>query len=150
MVAVRTNEPGAVDDLAHEVMLAALCTLREQMPRNPETLPAFVFGIARNVVSSYFRRQRRDRTVELSAAESIPDRNVLNREREILQDARREIERLDPADREVLHMTLTEGLEPIEIAQRLGMPAATVRQRKARAIKRLIERLSRMRGTAPL
>jgi RNA polymerase sigma factor (sigma-70 family) len=150
MVGVRTNDRGAIDDLGQSVMLAALCALRREMPRNPEILPSFIFGIARNLVNDYFRRLGRERTEDLSAAESIPDRDVLTREREMIQDARREIERLDSADREVLELTLTEGLEPNEIAERLGLPGATVRQRKSRAIARLIERLSRRRGSGPL
>ena len=150
MIAIRTNDRDARDDLGHEVMLAALSALRVEMPRNPEMLAGFVFGVARNVVNGDIRRRGRRRTEELSAARSIPGSGVSTREEEMLQDARREIERLDAVDREVLGLTLTEGLEPAEIAQRLSLPAATVRQRKARAIARLIERLSRGRGRAPL
>jgi RNA polymerase sigma factor (sigma-70 family) len=113
-------------------------------------LAGFIFGIARNVVIGDIRRRSRRRTEELSAARSIPDSSAITRETEMIQDARREIERLDAADREVLGLTLTEGLEPAEIAERLGVPSATVRQRKSRAIGRLIERLSRKSGVPPL
>ncbi len=150
MVAVRTGDRNSIDDLSHEVILAALCSLRAEMPRNPEMLAGFIFGIARNIVNGHFRKVAREKTEELTAAESIPDRDVLTREREMIQDARREIERLDETDREVLGLTLTEGLEPSEIADRLGLPSATVRQRKSRAMARLMERLSRRRGPALL
>ncbi len=150
MIAMRMNDRDAMDDLGNEVMLAALCALRDEMPRNPEMLAGFIFGIARNVVNGDIRRRSRRRTEELSAARSIPDSSAITRETEMIQDARREIERLDAADREVLGLTLTEGLEPAEIAERLGVPSATVRQRKSRAIGRLIERLSRKSGVPPL
>jgi RNA polymerase sigma-70 factor (ECF subfamily) len=143
MVSVRMNDPESVDDLSQSIMLAALCSLRTEMPRNPEILPSFLFGIARNFVNDHFRRRGRERTEDLAAAESIPDSPIKAREREMIEDAKREIGRLDAPDREVLELTLTEGLEPNEIAERLGLPGATVRQRKSRAMKRLLERLSR-------
>ncbi len=146
MVSVRTNDRHAIDDLSQSVMLAALCALRQEMPRNPEILPSFIFGIARNLVNDHFRRLSRNRTEDLSTAESIADTNVVTREREMIEDARREIERLDFSDRQILELTLTEGLEPNEIAERLGLPGATVRQRKSRAMKKLIDRLSRRRA----
>ena len=45
---------------------------------------------------------------------------------------------LAPADREVLQLTLVDGLHPREIAQRLSLSSDTVRQRKTRALKRLM------------
>jgi RNA polymerase sigma factor (sigma-70 family) len=150
MISARSNDKSALDDLGQEVMIAALSSLRERMPRDPEALPSFIFGIARNIVNGYFRRQSRERTEELGPTESIPDRTVISRESEMVQDARHEIERLEPGDREVLNLTLNEGLEPAEIAERLGITGEAVRQRKSRAMKRLLERLSRGRGAAPL
>jgi RNA polymerase sigma-70 factor (ECF subfamily) len=150
MIGARVPNPAAVDDLAQEAILAALTSLRAQMPLNPENPGAYLYGVAKNVVNAHFRRQGRERTEELGLAESIPDHNVVTRERELVRDARREIERLDGADREVLDLTLIEGLEPTEIAARLGIAAATVRQRKSRAMKRLIERLSLRSRPGPL
>jgi RNA polymerase sigma factor (sigma-70 family) len=142
LVAIRTRDRDAVDDLGQEIMLEALCALRREMPRDPERLAAFVFGIARNRVNDHFRRESKLQTDDLSAAAAITD-GILTREREMLDDARRGIEALDERDREVLDLSFSEGMEPSEIAHQLSIPAATVRQRKARAIKRLSERLSR-------
>ena len=44
-------------------------------------------------------------------------------------------------DRRVLLLTLVDGLRSGEIAERLGLRADVVRARKARAIKRLTERV---------
>jgi DNA-directed RNA polymerase specialized sigma24 family protein len=39
-------------------------------------------------------------------------------------------------------MTLADGLEPTEIARTLGLSPEAVRQRKSRALKRLLARLN--------
>jgi RNA polymerase sigma factor (sigma-70 family) len=54
---------------------------------------------------------------------------------------RSELAALEPRDREIVQLTLVEGLKPGEIAHRLGMSAELVRTRKSRAIKRLTLRL---------
>jgi RNA polymerase sigma factor (sigma-70 family) len=150
MVAIRTGDRDAAEDLGHEIMIEALCALRRETPREPAMLPAFVFGISRNLINGHVRTKIRHRNGDLSLAESIPAGNAIAREREMVDDARREIESLDAPDREVLDLSFSEGMEPAEIALRLRIPAATVRQRKARALKRLLERLSRKRPGAPL
>jgi RNA polymerase sigma factor (sigma-70 family) len=150
MIAARTGDREATQDLGQQVMLNAICSLRQQMPRNPDLLGAFVFGVTRNIVNGYFRDQTRHRMEDLAATETITDSAVLSRERGMIEDARHEIEKLDPADRQVLRLTLSEGMEPAEIAVKLRIPAATVRQRKSRAIQRLKDRLSRGGPPNPL
>ena len=59
---------------------------------------------------------------------------------------RRCLEEMSPGDREVLVLTLGEGLNPRDIASRLGLSPEVVRQKKCRATKRildLVEKLSR-------
>ncbi len=141
MIAVRTSDRDAADELAQDVMLAALCALREGKAREPERLTAFLFGIARNLANDYIRRRSRDRCEQLTLAHDVA---VSSRaaENERFEDARREIERLDSADREVLTLTLADGLEPAEIASKLGLSPDVVRQRKSRALKRLMALLN--------
>jgi DNA-directed RNA polymerase specialized sigma24 family protein len=49
---------------------------------------------------------------------------------------------LGPADREVLLLTLVEGLKPGQIATRIGVTADVARTRKSRALKRIMDVLS--------
>jgi RNA polymerase sigma-70 factor (ECF subfamily) len=46
---------------------------------------------------------------------------------------------LSAADRQVLTLTLVDGLKPGEIAVQIGATAEVVRTRKSRALKRILE-----------
>jgi RNA polymerase sigma factor (sigma-70 family) len=140
MLALRTCDRDAADELGQEVMLAAICALREGKAREPERLTAFLFGIARNLANDYIRRRARDRSEPFSEAHDVAAPPYESSDR--YDQARREIEQLDQMDRQVLSMTLADGLEPTEIAKRLGLSPETVRQRKSRALKRLLSRLN--------
>jgi len=54
MIAMRIANRDAAEELSQEVMIAALCSLREGKAREPERLAAF--GIARNLANDYIRR----------------------------------------------------------------------------------------------
>jgi RNA polymerase sigma factor (sigma-70 family) len=47
--------------------------------------------------------------------------------------------RLEEPERQVLELTWRKGLEPREIAERLGLSGDVVRARKSRALKRIID-----------
>jgi DNA-directed RNA polymerase specialized sigma24 family protein len=51
----------------------------------------------------------------------------------------RALSALGPADREVLLLTLVEGLKPGEIAVKTGLSPDVVRTRKSRALRRILE-----------
>jgi RNA polymerase sigma-70 factor (ECF subfamily) len=59
--------------------------------------------------------------------------------RERWEMALRAVAELPQADREVLELSLVQGLAPTEIAARLGLTADTVRMRKMRATRRASE-----------
>ncbi len=46
---------------------------------------------------------------------------------------------LSPTDRQVLLLTLVEGLKPGQIAMKIGVSADVARTRKSRALKRILE-----------
>jgi DNA-directed RNA polymerase specialized sigma24 family protein len=55
------------------------------------------------------------------------------------QRALHAISSLDRVDRDILLLTLVEGLKPGAIAERLGLSNDVVRQRKQRATRRVVE-----------
>lgn len=138
MLRARLRQPDAVHDLTQDTLLAVILALRKGQLREPERLAAFVHGVARNTANNYLRGMHRrgeapldgDAIERLAAAEVGEDE-----ERRTL--VARGLEAMAPADREVLQLTLVDGLHPREIAQRLALSSDTVRQRKARALKRL-------------
>jgi RNA polymerase sigma-70 factor (ECF subfamily) len=147
MMVVRTRDRETARDLAQEALIAVLAALRKGQLREPEKLPGFVHGTARNVLNNYFRqRQSRPVPVELTpeAATFVPADELEDEER--ARALRRGLDRLDQDDRAVLVMTLVDDLKPGEIARRLGLSAEVVRTRKSRALKRLTEHVREALG----
>jgi RNA polymerase sigma factor (sigma-70 family) len=105
-----------------------------------------VYGTARNVINNYLRTRSRlkedplDATLELASTD--PDDTS---ERVAL--VRRALRALDPMSRNILWLTLAEGLKPGEIARRLGLTSEVVRTRKSRALKKTIERVKKLSRT---
>jgi RNA polymerase sigma-70 factor (ECF subfamily) len=147
MMVVRTRDQEAARDLAQETLMAVLAALRKGQLREAEKLPAFVHGIARNLLNSFFReRGRRPAAIELSPeiASFEPPDELEGAERS--RALREGLDQLEPDDRKILLLTLVDGLKPREIARRLGLSAEVVRTRKSRALKRLVEHMRAAMG----
>jgi RNA polymerase sigma factor (sigma-70 family) len=143
LLIIRSRNPELAQDLQQDVMIEALCALRKGQLRDAERLPAFVAGIARNVLNSHYRGQSRlpiheelPPEIADSAEENPLDSEASQRRREIAHQA---IGSLDALDRSILQMTLVEDLKPGRIAERLGFHPDLVRQRKLRATRRVTE-----------
>jgi RNA polymerase sigma-70 factor (ECF subfamily) len=139
-VSVRTSHPDYAEEVTQETMLAAVLALRDGKVREPQYLGSFILGIARNQLADAIRRQARRKTSQLSENFDIPSPSEV-RDPELVESARREIEALEPGDRRILWLTLIDGFKPGEIAAQLGMSAELVRQRKSRALRKVVERL---------
>ena len=139
MLRARLRQPDALQDLTQDTLVAAILALRKGQVRDAERLAAFVHGVARNIVNNHLRGQHRrgeaplddDLAGRLTASDSRDDDERRNM-------VARGLAAIAPADREVLQLTLVDGLHPREIAQRLSLTSDTVRQRKTRALKRLM------------
>ena len=144
MMVVRTRDPSAAEDLVQETLMATLVALRAGRLRATERLAAFVYGVARNVLSEHHRRRRAEPDVPITPEMSVaPDRDeVEEKEREAL--VRRALDSLPSTDRQVLLLTLVEGLKPGAIARRLGLTPDVCRARKSRALKKVVEEVGRL------
>jgi RNA polymerase sigma-70 factor (ECF subfamily) len=140
MAYLRTRDREAARDLAQETMLAVIRNLRDGRLLDPDKLPNYISGTARNLINNYLRLRRR-RPEDGPPSEEIPapelEPEVERSERRFL--ARRALSRLRPEDRLILLLTLVDGLEPAQIAERLGMSPEVVRKRKSRAVERARE-----------
>jgi RNA polymerase sigma factor (sigma-70 family) len=142
MALVRTRDPDAAQDLTQSALVQILQALRKGQLRDRQKLPAFVYGTARNVINYYLRaRSQAPRSEPLGGDTVAEDEGqLLDLERaERLTLVRRAVARLESGDRRVLMMTLVDGWDPAAIAARLGLSSEVIRQRKSRAIKRVIE-----------
>jgi RNA polymerase sigma factor (sigma-70 family) len=141
MMRGRTHNRDLAEDLLQDVLLEALVALRRGRLRDPLKLSAFVLAIARNVLNNHFRSSvRAEEPLEfpddLQDLTSLAE-NYVDGEREAR--ALEAIEKLEPTDRQILHMTLIDGLKSAAIAEKLGMNPDVVRQRKLRATRRVME-----------
>ncbi len=134
----RVEQPADAADIVAETFLVAWRRRRE-MPGGSETR-LWLYGVARRVLANHHRGgERRDRLgdrLRRRLSEVTADPGTVVPERLAMRDA---LARLGDLDREVLTLTVWEGLEPREIAEVLGVSAAAVRARLSRARGRLRE-----------
>jgi RNA polymerase sigma factor (sigma-70 family) len=141
----RVSNPHDVEDLVQETFLEAVrCIHHFQGQSLPET---WLFGIALNLVRSYYRRQkRRDIYVDVEMEEVAADagENPLQ-----IADARERASRVACAwpmlpenSRKLLQFVVFEDLSYEEAAQHFNIPIGTVRSRLSRTrafLKRQME-----------
>ncbi len=138
-VCVRTQDRELANDVGQEVMMAVISALREGRVRDPDNLPGFVYGTARNQMQERLRRRAKEKLDPILPGFDLPHLDPPYEDAEQLERANRAIDALEPADRRILLMTLVDGLKPQAIARSLGLSGDVVRQRKVRAIKKVTE-----------
>jgi RNA polymerase sigma factor (sigma-70 family) len=150
MASARMRDHEAAREVADDVMMATITALRAGSVRDVTRLAGFVHGTTVNLVKNRLRSLARVPRMEVMDEELPAADATDSRERDIELDQLRScLEKLSETDREILSMSLLEGLKPWEIAGRFGGSPEAVRQQKSRALKRLRELLdlgSRNRG----
>lgn len=138
------RDPGSADDLAQETWVRAL----ERGPRGAGFTRAWLGTVLRNLVRERARRIERRMAREMRAAR--PDRvrstDELAQEVELQGRLARLVLALDEPYRSTVLLRFVHGLEPAQIAARLGVPPATVRSRLKRALDSLRDRLDAEHG----
>jgi RNA polymerase sigma-70 factor (ECF subfamily) len=139
MAQVRTGDRQVALDLAQEAMVGALEGLRQGRMNNHQHVAGYVYGTARNLINNHFRQSKSKPPNAVLGDHAGPtaDPERVTAERERLELVERALDQMRPDDREILRMTLVDGLKSGEIADRLGLASETVRKRKSRAVARL-------------
>jgi RNA polymerase sigma-70 factor (ECF subfamily) len=144
MVRVRAGRRLEEEDLAQEVLMAAITAVRRGHLRDDDKLGAFVAGIARNVINNRLRASRGASLESLTGHEdaAVADLRHEMAVRERASMVHRALGELSADDRRVLMLTLIEGFTALQIAERLGVTEEAIRTRKSRALRRLKGRLT--------
>jgi RNA polymerase sigma-70 factor (ECF subfamily) len=121
----RLHSPERADDLTQETFLAVIRATSRYEPR--ALVRTYLYAIALKLLAAERRRQSQDAGVESTAAPAVSE----------AADAalwvRQALERLDPAEREILMLREYEQLSYQEIAELLRLPLNTVRSRLFRS-----------------
>lgn len=133
--------PEAADDLMGDLWVAAVQS-SESFDAELGAVRPWLFGIARNVLLTHWRKEKRQRSLTARLAVDRSQDSWADVDRRLDAAAvagslRRDLARLPARDREVLLLVAWEDLTPTEIAQMLGISAATVRTRLHRARARM-------------
>ncbi|SCF37165.1 RNA polymerase sigma factor [Micromonospora mirobrigensis] len=142
-VARRFDDPHTAADLTADIFLAAIQSATSYSPSSG-TPQAWIFGIARNVVSmEYRRRGRHAAAVARAGGRRVLESDALERARERI-DAEREARRLHqrlrdlpPTLRAVLELVAVDQLSLKEAAAALQISPGTARVRLHRARRQL-------------
>ncbi len=138
------SDAATAEDLVQEALLAAL----RAPPRRRDNLRGWLGRVVRNSARQRARHEGARPSVELEAApsdDSLPP-DVAAAEAEERRRLAQLVLALDEPYRATLLLRYWHGLEPKAIAERLGIPAGTVRWRIKDALDRLRAELDRSSG----
>lgn len=143
---LRRAAPSDAHDAAAETFAVAWRRM-EAVPAGEDALP-WLYGVAYRTLANMRRAARRRSRLEskvgaarLAPTPVRPDIQVVrNAEAEAVVQA---MERLRPADREVLRLAIWEELPRDQIAQVFGISRDAVNQRYVRAVRRMGKELAR-------
>lgn len=136
----RTGDPQVAEDIAAVVFLEAWRQRHDVELRQPSALP-WLFGVAANVLRHQHRSRRRHQAA-LDRLAHLPERTpaLVERQAQAAEDAQRVIEQiraLPRRERDVLVLSVWEGLSHAEVAVALDTTIGTVKSRLSRARARL-------------
>ena len=140
----RLPSPERAEDLAQETFLAVIRAASRYEPRSQ--VRTYFYAIALKLLANERRKQTNHPLVTEAtnepAIDSAPDTGLW---------VRRAIEKLEPAEREILMLREYEQLSYVEIAELLRLPVNTVRSRLFRArmaLKDWLQPQEKIRGIA--
>lgn len=138
----RLRDRALAEEIVQDTLIEIMQALRDDRIEDPANLPAYVFGVAKHLVSKTLRTKEFESNSgsELEQVEAGPwleDGEAALLLEEQRQQVREALAQVSSSDRDILERTFVaeESLEEIAVA--MGIPYAAVRKRKSRAIQRL-------------
>jgi RNA polymerase sigma-70 factor (ECF subfamily) len=145
-IAARVGRRQDAEDIAATVFMRVVSALPKFDYRGPGSFAGWVFRIASNEVTQFYRSQKSaadvplDDLPELSANALTPD-DALSR-KELFRHLRAQIKTLSPRRQEVVTLRFFAGLRNQEIAVALGLDERTVASHLTRALDDLKRKFS--------
>lgn len=135
-----------VEDAAAEARSVAIAGMASFHGLAP--FASWLHRICENTVRSLARRRRlRDmKPLDFETAGTSPDPASQALHRETMDNLRRHLDAMGGVEAEVLRLRYLEELDFSDIADRLGIPLATIRTRHYRALRKLQQRIAPSEG----
>ena len=129
----RVSDPNAAEDVLQEVYLKIHSHIQDV--RDTERLESWIYRIARNAITDYYRRTRpQDELSESVAAPALDEPDAVS---ELAPSVRDMLRCLPSKYRRPLEMTELEGLTQVEVAGRLQISVSAAKSRVQRAREKL-------------
>lgn len=135
---VRINDTNEAENLGGDVFLKALQSLGSYRGHT-EQMRAWLFKIAHNVVIDYVRKLQRRRSVsldEVEVADNVNLEEIIDRNLQVGKLSKA-MQRLTPAQREVIGLRFFAELSSEEVGRLLGKTSGAVREMQHAAIETL-------------
>ena len=131
----RVPDEQSAEDLLQEVFLkihARIDTLRDE-----EKLQSWIYQIARNAITDYYREQRA--TLDLPESLLLPEEPLVGDDvvKELIPSIKAMVDSLPDEYRQALILTEYEGLTQRQLAERLGLSYSGAKSRVQRAREKL-------------
>lgn len=135
---VRIGDRADAEELAGDVFLRAVKNLGS-FRGSQEQMRFWIFRVARNIVVDHYRKRSKRQTVPLDAADAVESADVEETaERNLQMEAvAKALDRLTPAQREVIGLRFFAGLTSEEAGQVMGKSSGAVREMQRSAIEKL-------------
>ncbi|MCB9890655.1 MAG: sigma-70 family RNA polymerase sigma factor [Planctomycetes bacterium] len=137
-------------DLAEDAVQHARIQAARGAPAEPKARGAWLTRVTRRQSSKLLQRGLRERQVQREAgarrATSVPSASDVVARSELYEHLDRAIASLPDAYRQCVQLRYFDGLPPRDIAERLGIPVATVHSRIRRGLEQLRADLDRSAG----
>lgn len=146
-VAYRAGRVSDAEDIVANVFLKVVQSLAKFEYRGEGSFAAWLFRIAHNEVSQFYREHSRgeyiplDDAPDIPSSEPTPDESVVRKEQFIY--LHKQISLLSPRRQEIVTLRFFGGLRNNEIADVLGLDERTVASHLCRAIDDLREQVER-------
>ncbi|WP_344340768.1 sigma-70 family RNA polymerase sigma factor [Agrococcus versicolor] len=143
----RVASPEDAADLLGET-LVVVWRREGAVPLDPTEARMWMFGVARKVLSQHRRSVRRSRSLGERLALEVREA-IVQAPADDFEELRAAIETLREGDREIIRLVYWDGFTLAEAARLLGLNAATVRSRHARARATLQAQLAETLSDVP-